>query len=108
MPVQGVASNPSTANDPSIVFTGTVENVSIAVANTEQSHTFPAGSRSIQVKARGGSKLKMSFSPGTSGTTYQTIWPGAVYSQENIGATSTTIYFQSPVAGLVVEMTSWV
>lgn len=108
MPVQGVASNPPATSDPTVVFTGTVENVSVIQADTEQSHTFPAGSKAIQVKARGPSKVKMSFSPGTSGSVYQTIWPGSAYFQENIGAASTTIYFQSPVAGLVVELTSWV
>tara|TARA_R110000868_G_scaffold172146_5_gene407984 strand:- start:445 stop:771 length:327 start_codon:yes stop_codon:yes gene_type:complete len=90
------------------VTTGKVQNVTIALANTEQSHAFPAYTKAIQVKARGNGKILMSFDSGTSGTVYQTIWPGAVYTQENIGSATTTIYFQSPNAGLILELTSWV
>ncbi len=91
-----------------LVTTGKVQNVTIAAANTEQSHTFPAYTKAIQIKARGNGRILMAFDAGTSGTVYQTIWPGAVYTQENIGSASTTIYFQSPIAGLILELTSWV
>lgn len=97
----------SIAPDSGAVTTGLVENATIAVANVEQSHTFPTNTKTIQVKPRDNGKIKMAFDSGTSGTVYQTIWPGAVYCQDNIGAASTTIYFQSPTAGLVVELTSW-
>jgi hypothetical protein len=93
--------------DSGLVSTGLVENATISAADVEQSHTFPVNTKAIQVKPRDNGKIKMSFNSGTSGTTFQTIWPGSVYCQENIGAPTTTIYFQSPVAGLVVELTSW-
>lgn len=99
----GLSSSTST-----FVTTGKVENETIALANTEQSHTFPAYTKAIQIKARGNGKIKLAFDSGTSGTVYQTVWAGSAYTQENIGSATTTIYFQSPVAGLVVELTSWV
>ncbi len=105
--IAGVNTGLSTATS-TFVTTGKVENATIAAADVEQSHTFPAYTKAIQIKARGNGKIKMSFDSGTSGTVYQTIWPGSVYTQENIGSASTTVYFQSPVAGLVVELTSWV
>lgn len=92
----------------SFVTTGKIENDTVSLADTEQSHTFPPYTKAFSAKARGVGKIKLSFDAGASGTTYLTIWPGAVYTQENIGSASTTIYFQSPVAGLVLELVSWV
>lgn len=90
------------------VTTGTVENVTIALANIEQSHTFPANTKGFLIQTRGLGRLKLSFTSGASGTTYYTIWAGAYYSQNNINAASTTIYFQSPLAGSIVELVSWI
>jgi hypothetical protein len=89
------------------VASGTVENVVIALADTEQSHTLPANTKSFLVQARGTGKVQMSFTALTTGTEFYTIWSGAFYSKDNINAASTTIYFRSPIAGLVVEFISW-
>jgi uncharacterized membrane protein len=91
----------------SSVSTGTVENVTIAVANTEQSHTFPANTKKFTVKARDAGKILLAFALGQSGVEYHTISAGAFYGAEGVVAPAMTIYFQSPVAGLVVELTSW-
>lgn len=89
------------------VSAGIVENVTIALANTEQSHTFPAGTKEFMIQARTSGKIKLSFDPGTSGTAYWTIWYGAFVRQNTIDSATTTIYFQSPTAGLEVELLSW-
>lgn len=81
-----------------------IELATIATANIEQSHTFPAGTRRFMLKARGPSKLKLSH---TSGGAYMTIWPGAFYCSPESMPVARTIYFQSPVAGLEIEMESW-
>lgn len=105
--IAGVNTGLSTATS-TFVTTGKVENATIAVANVEQSHTFPAYTKSFMLQARGNGKIKLSFDSGTSGTTYYTVYPGAYYCQGDIGSASTTIYFQSPNAGLVLELVSWV
>lgn len=85
----------------------TIANVAIASADTEQSHSFPAGTKRFFVKPRGAGKIKLSHIATQSGSNYITIWPGAVYDSNEVAASPYTIYFQSPIAGLVVEMESW-
>jgi hypothetical protein len=88
----------------SALATPVMELATIASANVEQSHTFPAGTRRFMMKARGPSKIKLSH---TSGGAYMTIWPGAFYCSPEFAAAAKTIYFQSPTAGLEIEMESW-
>lgn len=90
----------------SSVSTGAVENVTISLADTEQSHSFPANTKCFMLKPRGTGKLKLSMSSGQSGTTYWTVPAGTYYSSPML-STSPTIYFQSPTAGLVLELFSW-
>jgi len=92
----------------SSLTTGKTENAVIAAANVEQSHTFPAGTKSFMMKARGAGKLKIAFDSGTSGTSYMTIWPGAFYRSPEFSSAAKIIYYQSPIAGLEVEFESWV
>lgn len=86
---------------------GKVENAVCTLANTEYSHTFPTDTKTFLVQARQNGTIKLTFDAGTSGTVYHSIWPGCFYSIGFIVAASTTIYFQSPTAGLVLELTSW-
>lgn len=85
----------------------TIINVAIASANVEQSHTFPVDTKRFLVKSRGVGKIKLAHVATESATNYITIWPGAVYDSQEVKANPYTIYFQSPIAGLVVEMESW-
>lgn len=86
---------------------GSIQNVVIAVANVEQSITLPADTVIFMMKPRGIGHIKLAHDSGTSGTSYLTIWPGAVYMSPEFKPDAKTIYFQSPVAGLVIEVESW-
>jgi hypothetical protein len=90
-----------------VLETATIENVTITTANTEQSHTFPTGTMKFLLRPRGNGKIKLSHDIGNSGSTYLTVSPGAVYESPDFKPLPKTIYFQSPTAGLVVEMESW-
>lgn len=87
---------------------GFMENVPVVSANVEQSHTFPAGTKHFRMKARGAGRIQLSHTSGTSGSTYATVWGGSPYISPEFNNPSKTIYFQSPVAGLVIELESWV
>ena len=89
------------------VTTPKVDNLVIAAADTEQSFTFPAKTKSFLIQPRGNSKLRLSYAAGMSGTDFYTIRSGAFYGESGIDADTTTIYVQSPQAGLVVELVSW-
>ena len=91
---------------PSLVFptvsSETVENVTIAVANSEVTHALPAGTRQYKIQYRGNRPLKIAFAVGTSGTTYWELYPGQPAETQFINNTATiTLYMQSPGTGTV-------
>jgi hypothetical protein len=92
--------NPST--------TPSITNIAVPAANTEQSHTFPANTKKIKIRARGNSIIKYSFNSGQSGTNYITIFPGNTYEETDLKLTSVTVYFQLTKAGDIVEILSWI
>lgn len=87
--------------------TGIVEVDTIGAANVEQSHTFPASTKRYLVKPRGAGRLNLSFTSGTTGTVYMEISPGSSFESPELVGAAHTIYFQSPLAGLKVELLSW-
>ena len=90
------------------VKTGTVENTTLANADQEYSHAFPATTKMFNIQSRTNGTIKLSFTSGESGTTYWTIAPGQNALMYNYDGTSTiTLYMQSPQAGNVVELMSW-
>lgn len=89
------------------VYDPIVENVSIPTANTEVSHALPTGTKRFLIKLRDSATLKIAYSSGTSGTVFVTIPQSCFYSEERIGAASTTIYMQSPTASQTAEIVSW-
>lgn len=82
----------------------TIENITIAAANTEQSHSFPADTIFYRIKARGPGRLELR---DNSGGDFITIWPGSGYESPPYTSATTTIILKSPTAGLVVEAESW-
>ena len=90
------------------ISTGLVEHAVIAFANVEQSHTLVNGTQRFLLRARSNGKILMSHTNGNSGTLGLTIRPGAVYESPLFAPLSgRQIFFQSPIAGLVIEIESW-
>lgn len=88
--------------------TGKTKKVVVITANTEQSYTFPAGTKLFFLKARTTGKLLLAFDVnGTTAGDYVTVFPGGFYKSPEFDKPSYTIYFQSPVAGLELELESW-
>lgn len=87
--------------------TPTIQVLTVAIANTEQSYAFPANTKQFKLQTRSGGKIKYSFSAGTSGTNYLTLWPGSFNSEDGLDVTGLSVYYQSPVVGSVVEVLSW-
>ena len=95
-------------NDVSGSQTPLIANVITGSAGVETSYTFPALTRRIQVKSRGITTIQFSYTVGTSGTTFVTIPPRGVYTEENLCLTSSlTLYFQANKASQTVEILSW-
>ena len=86
--------------------TRTSFNVTILVANTEQSQALPSNTKGYIIKTRGSASLKLTHVSGQSGTNFITVPPRAVYTDDNF-YTSDTLYFQSPTAGDVVEIVAF-
>lgn len=83
-----------------------IVNTVIALADTEQSYALPAGTSRFMIKVNG-ADLKLAYAPGTSGTTFLTVPRWCFYTETDISPTSLTLYFQSPLVGLSIEIVSW-
>lgn len=104
--------SPSGAAAPPVEFEGasgyTVENVSVALASTEVSHTLPANTVKFALRARNFSRIQLADSTGNTATTYITISPGVCWPSETLdGDVSHTIYFETNKASETIEIISW-
>ena len=84
--------------------------LTLTAADTEYSYTFPIGTVSIQLKSRSGTRIKLAWTSGASGTTYFSVGEGASYAEDGLniaGRDALSIYAQCAVAGEVLELVSW-
>lgn len=99
--ISGLASPPNTG-----LLTPSIDNITIAVVNTEQSYVFPNFTKNFKIQNVGNYILKMSYTATESGTKYFTIYPGSFLEVFSISALSVTIYLQSP--GLIpIQLEIW-
>lgn len=83
----------------------TLYNVTCTVPNTEYSQNI-GECRKFLVKPRLGD-LKLCFTSSQSGTLYINLSDGQSYCEDLIHHTNLSLYFQSPVAGTIVEIIKW-
>lgn len=89
--------------------TPTVANVAMASAATEYSYALPAGCKAFYLKLRDPmADLQLTYTALGSGTTYISVPRGTWYANEELTASSITLYFQSPSALQVAEIEVWV
>lgn len=83
-----------------------IYNVSLGVANTEQSQALPSTIVGYMIRSRGDAELKLSHVATESGTKYLTI-PGCSTYEDLHSYNNLTLYFQSPQTGDTVEIIAW-
>jgi hypothetical protein len=88
--------------------TPTIIDITITLANTEQSYAFPANTKQYLMQYRSGGEIKYAFTAGQSGSSFLTIPVSGFQSSSEINTPSLVVYFQSPTAGTVFEVLSWV
>lgn len=98
--------NPSIAVTIGGLTTPNIQNITIAVANVEQSYVLPVNTKTYNLKARGNSRIRLAYTAGQSGTNFVTIPPGNEYNVDGLNS-SLTIYFQANNALEVIELESW-
>lgn len=81
-----------------------ITNLAIATANTEHSLALTSNLKSVIIKARGATVLKYSFVLGESGSKYITIPVFNTREMTGLDFTGKTLYIQSTVAPIVVEI----
>ncbi|RKZ07630.1 hypothetical protein DRQ25_11090 [Candidatus Fermentibacteria bacterium] len=86
---------------------GIVKTVSMALADTEYSHTFPTGIKAFTIRLRDTAILKLAFTAAASGTTYFTLYGSEPFDSIAMDGTSLSVYFQSPSAGQTLEVIEW-
>ena len=90
------------------VTTPDIQNISLALADTEYTVTLPASTKRFRLQVRGTSKLKLAYTLGQSGSNYITVWPGAYYTETELDINSLSIYVQASKSGEILEIVSWV
>lgn len=83
-----------------------IANIALTAA-TEASYALPANTRGFILKLRGYADLQLSFTNGTSGTTYVTVPRGTAFQQSELLVSGLTLFFQTPVSGQVLELLAW-
>ena len=84
-----------------------VDTVTMTTENTEYSWTIPNGVGCITVQCRGAYDIKLCFTSGESGTSYNTLKSGNAYYETDISSFGNTIYFQCATAGQILEIIYW-
>ena len=86
-----------------------IENINVAVADSEFSYTFPAQTKKFAIKVRDGkADLRLSYGVGETTTKYVKIRRGNSHSVDAIDPEDPfTIYLQSSKTGVIVEIESW-
>jgi hypothetical protein len=83
-----------------------VNHLTHATADTENTLTL-TGVKAYKITNRGNVAVKFSFSSGTSGTTYASLYPHESDGAEGITAASVVIYTQAPKASQRLEIITW-
>lgn len=81
-----------------------ITNLSMSLANTEYSHTLQNKLHELIIKARESTRLKIAFVSGDSGVKFFTIEKGNVLFLSEVDFTGKTLYIQSTVASVTVEI----
>ena len=90
------------------LYTPAVPDTLVAtLANTEYSKVLPSGTRMFKITYRSGGLMKWSYYAGTT-TNYFNLNKHTYESRAIIAGSTLTLYFQSPVAGTVVELETWI
>jgi hypothetical protein len=85
-------------------------NVALAVINTEYAQALPANARKVIFRCRTADAVRYAWVTGKVATPvapYQTLKANADYSVEGIKVASSTLYFASALAGVVMEVEVW-
>ena len=96
-----------------VTATPTVYNVTLTVADTEYSQAMPANCRGFEFQARTNVAVRWQVVTGkvaASVAPYDTLKAGCYYFSYDLnqGASPSTLYFGSAIAGTVVEIKAWV
>ena len=87
----------------------TIYNLSMPTSGTEYAQALSANAKRIMVRSRDRTaQIRFAFVSGNTSTTWITIEPGAVYSEENLDLEGVTIYLRSNKSSQVVEILEWV
>lgn len=85
----------------------TIQNISVPLANTEQTLVISSTTKKISLQLRDVATLKIAFVSGQSGTTYYTVFAGSSYEIPNLNLSSSlNLYYQSSRA-TTVEVLTW-
>lgn len=105
-----VAGVSTAANQQPPATTSTIYNVTLTTANTEYSQALPANTRALRFRCRTLYDVRYAWVTGKVATPtapYLTLPIGCDYRLDYVNLTTTTLYFASSTAGVIVELETW-
>lgn len=81
-----------------------ITNLAVPTANTEVSHALSTDVKQVIIRCREYADIKIALTAAESGTKYFTIRRGCVLGLADIAFSAETLYVQSPVASVTVEI----
>lgn len=90
--------------------TVTEYNLTLTNANTEYSQALPANCRKVIFRCRTEYDVRYAWVTGKVATPtapYQTLKAGAEYGIDDVKLASSTLYFASSTAGVIIEIEAW-
>lgn len=89
------------------VNTPTIDNLVMGEANIEVPYVLPQFTKRFKLRARGLSKIQLSYTTGETNTNFITISPGTVYEERDFSIL-TNMYFRASKANEIIEILSWI
>jgi hypothetical protein len=104
-PIDGTIS----VEDGSSLVTPIIQNIDIALANTEYIAVIGLNTKKFIIKVRdGNSKMRIAYQSGQSGTNFVTIDYGTWYIEENLSLNSNLmVYIQTSKPSQIIELLTW-
>jgi hypothetical protein len=92
---------------PILATNPTIYNLSMPTANNEYSQVLNNSTKRLMIRMRTKGKCRVAFVSGDTAILYFTIEAGAVYSDDNLDLSTTTVYLRSDVGSQIAEILEW-
>lgn len=89
--------------------TPTIINKVVISANTEETVTFPVGTKRFALMPRTPTKMQIAYASGETNSNYISVRPGKCYEEKNVNISmGLTLYFETSKPNVTIEILYWI